>query len=117
MSEPEKAIELNLGGNEYELRRDNSELYMYFGKLAMFNHVFIQQESTEELRTGLFVPEQYIGKDTFSMLAATMIDFNFPARLNQIEVAEGDAEIITRILAGSDIQDINDSFPDWYPEV
>jgi len=110
MNEQEPVINVNIGANRYELRRDNSELYTYFGHYALFNHVFIEQQTDENVRTGLFLPEQYIGEDTFAILARSMIMQEYPARINQLKPTDSDMEIITRILAG----DVDDTIPDTW---
>lgn len=117
MSETDPTINLRIGSQEYQLRRDNSELYHYMGHLAVFNHVFIQDTEDEAVRTGTFVPRETIGHDAFDQLAAAMIQYEYPARLNQRGVADGDADVISKILAGKDVEDINDQFPDWLPQV
>lgn len=117
MSEHEPTINLKLGSQEFLMTPSNSELYHYMGALAIWNHVFIEQESAEEVRTGVFVPQALIGEEAFENLGDTMSNMGFPMRLNQREVAEGDIEVITKILAGKDVDEINDAFPEWLPEV
>lgn len=117
MSEREPTIRLTLGKQEFDMTPSNSELYHYFGALAIWNHIFITQEEEDKTRTGVFIPQEVIGKEAFENLGDTMSNMNFPMRLNQREVLEGDVEVITRILAGSDVDDINEAFPSWLPEV
>lgn len=114
MSEREPQINLNVGGTEYQLRRDNAELYTYMAQLAMFNHVFIEQQNTDNVRTGLFLPQQYVGDEVFNTIAATMLEHEYPARLYQREVSDSDAEIITNILKGKDVEQ---DWPDWLPPI
>lgn len=106
-------INLNIGGQEFELRRDNSELYHYFGRLAIWSHIFVEDAEQEELRRGTFIPREYIGEEAFDAIAAAMVQYEYPCRLNMQSVDEGDAEIITKILAGKDIDKLNDEYPEW----
>lgn len=117
MGEQEPKINVNVGGNEYELRRDNAELYTYIARYALFNHIFVEQQNSDNVRTGLFLPAQYVGSEVFNMLASTMLKYEYPARLNQLNVSDTDADIISKILAGKDVDNINDDFPTWLPEV
>ena len=114
MSETDPTINLRIGSQEYQLRRDNSELYHYMGHLEVFNHVFIQDTEDETVRTGTFVPRETIGHEAFDQLAAAMIQHEYPARLNQRSVADGDADVISKILAGKDVEELDSYRPeDW----
>lgn len=117
MSESEPTINLKIGSQEFEMTPSNSELYHYMGALAVWNHLFVQTEESEELRTGAFIPRELIGHEQFDQIGVMMAENGFPCRINQREVAEGDVEIITKILAGKDVDEINDQFPDWLPQV
>lgn len=113
MSEREPQINLSIGSQEFEMRPSNSELYHYVGALAVWNHLFIQTEESEELRTGTFIPRELIGHEQFDEIGVMMAENGFPCRINQKEVAESDAEIITKILAGK----VEDTLPEDWGEV
>ena len=117
MSEREPAINLSIGSQEFELRRDNAELYTYMARLAMFNHIFVEEKEEKGVHHGTFIPQELIGDEAFTQIAATMVQYDYPARINQRAVSDGDALVITKILAGKDVDQINDGFPDWLPEV
>lgn len=101
-------INLTVGSQEFHLRRDNTELYQYFGALAIWSHIFVEDLDEEEIRRGTFIPREFIGHEPFDMIAAAMVEHEYPVRLNQRSVDESDAEIITKILAGKDIEKLND---------
>lgn len=113
--EPEKKPQINLsiGSQEFELRRDNSELYSYLGSLAVWNHVFVTSVEEDEVKTGTFIPRELIGHEPFDKMASAMIQHAYPVRLNQRQVVESDAEIITKILAGNDVDKLDEERPDW----
>lgn len=110
MSEQEPTINLKIGSQEFLMTPSNSELYHYMGALAIWNHVFIQQEEADEVRTGVFVPQALVGEEVFTNLGDTMSSMGFPMRLNMRSVSESDIEIITKIIAGKDLEE---GYPDW----
>ena len=116
MTEKEPQINLDLGSQQFELRRDNSELFHYMGKLAVWNHVFVESTKEDGKRTGTFIPSGFIGEEVFNGIALAMVKLEYPSHLNQREVAEGDVEIITGILS-RDIKDIDTERPEWLDEV
>lgn len=117
MSEAEPAINVKIGSQEFQLRRDNSELFTYMAQLAMFNHVFVEDKEENGVHHGTFIPQQLIGDEAFGTIAAAMVQHEYAARINQRAVTDGDADVITKILAGKDVENINDEIPDWLPEV
>jgi len=109
MSEHEPQINLSVGNNEFELRRENATLYTYLAHAA-FAHIFIEDHSDERTKTGTFIPRELIGEENFDIVALAMIENFYPAHINALEVSDGDAEIITRILSGG----VEDEVPeDW----
>lgn len=106
-------IRLTVGSQEFHLRRDNTELYHFFGALAIWSHIFVEDLDEKEIRRGTFIPREFIGHEPFDMIAAAMVEHEYPCRLNMREVQESDAEIITKILAGKDIEKLNDEYPEW----
>lgn len=100
-------INLSIGNQEFQLRRDNSELYHYLAFTA-FTHIFIQDSEDDELRRGTFIPREYIGHEPFDMIASAMLEHDYVCHLNLREVSDSDAEIITKILLGK----VEDTLPD-----
>ena len=111
MSEQEPKINLRVGSREFELRRSNAEIFHYMAKLAVWNHLFILDNEDDEIKRGTFVPQISIGEEAFTEIMVMMLKNEYPARLNQREVAPGDVEIITKIAKGTD----EDEIPDWLP--
>jgi hypothetical protein len=116
MNESEPQINLTINSTEYELRRDNSELYTFLGQAA-FAHIFLEEASEGNVRSGIFIPRELIGHNDFDQVAIAMVEHNYPAKINQLRVPEKDAEIITKILAGKDVEDFNEESPDWLPPI
>lgn len=112
MSEKEPQINLKIGTQEFQLRRDNSELYTYLAQ-ACFNHIFLQDDEDEEVRRGTFIPREFIGHEAFDMIADAMIDNGYPSHVNLHRLTDSDAEIITKILLGK----VEDTLPEDWDEV
>ena len=115
MSEPtgeqEPTINLKVGSHEFELRHSNAEIFHYMGSLAVWNHLFILDNEDDEIKRGTFVPQIIIGEESFMEIMVMMLKKEYPARLNQREVAPGDVEIITKMAKGTD----EDEIPSWLP--
>jgi hypothetical protein len=41
MSEQDPSIRINLGEEKFEMTRDNSSLYTFLGRAAIFNHIYL----------------------------------------------------------------------------
>jgi len=113
MSEEDPTIRMSIGSHEFDLKRTNSEIFHFMGALAVYNHLFILEDETEDVKTGRFIPQELIGKEPFDQVMGLMIENGYPVRLNQLEVSETDAANIERILKGNDADEI----PNWLPEV
>jgi len=113
MSEEDPTIRMLIGSYEFDLKRTNSEIFHFMGALAVYNHLFILEDETEDVKTGRFIPQELIGKEPFDQVMGLMIENGYPVRLNQLEVSETDAANIERILKGNDADEI----PNWLPEV
>jgi len=109
MSEPtgelEPKITLQVGSQEFELRRSNAEIFHYMGSLAVWNHLFILDNEDDEIQRGTFVPQLRIGEEAFTEIMVAMLKNEYPARLNQRHVAPGDVEILTKMARGGEIPD------------
>lgn len=118
MSEKEPVIKLQIGDTEHLLRRDNARLYTFLGKAA-FDHLFFtaDEQPDPDILTGTFIPRDVLGTDQFDGVADYMRQNKYPLYENMPRVPDSDEEIITRILGGKDVDDINDEFPDWLPQV
>lgn len=100
MSELEPLIVAVINGNEYEMTRQNSRLYTFLGKAA-FTHIFIEVQSDEKVSTGIYLFEQII-PDEFPKLAGYMAANQYPMHLNEVNVPEGDIDVLQRHLTASD---------------
>lgn len=84
MSEEEPVIHIN----EYEARRDNASLFMFYGELASRNHIFIQTEEEDGIASGAYC---FPTDDaTFNRMAGFMINNGYTAHINLHQVAECD---------------------------
>jgi hypothetical protein len=91
MSNPEdqSSFQLVIGGQPYEANRSNTTFYGYFGHLACYNHVFhvIKPEKEGDDLRGVYIFGMTKG---FNVLVKHIVDYDFPAHVNQLQVAECD---------------------------
>lgn len=74
----------------------NTTLFTHLGRLAMWDHVFMQTGEEDEMMVGSYV---FRSADVFDELAAFIAENNYPMVLNKIEVSECDQVAFDRMLA------------------
>lgn len=81
---------LQYDGGEFEARPDNSHLYTFMGRLALYNHVFCFDVQDGEVQQSFYI-FQSVDTDGYNELEKYMIDNYYPAHLNLREVSGNDA--------------------------
>lgn len=114
---------LNLGGNEFESRPDNTTLFTFLGKTALngiefdnsrLNHVFFQiGEETEESMSGTYIFRTEQNANIWDTIATHIMTNDYPMVLNRRDVPECDWDAYNRML---DLQVGNEDIPDTLPE-
>lgn len=114
--ENEPAFNYKYDGVERQMRRDNTRLYTFFGRLALYNHVFTTfdreaDDEPKEDQRGLYIyqatlPAQYTRLEEF------IVENSFTQYLNLPEVSEMDQASLHRVLA-SDLHNTNTIPEDW----
>jgi len=105
-NENEPRAHLNIPGGEKEIHRGNARLYTHLGRLAIYDHAFI---SGDDYNSGFYIFNFVGGYDE---LKAFMLRNDFPAYLNQTEVAQGDIDAYDRIIQ-KDMGDFDGVPEDW----
>lgn len=86
-------------GVEREARRDNTVLYTFMGKLAVYNHVFFTFDQEEgKPQQGLYIYKSVL-PDMYTRAEEFIVDNEFPQYLNLLEVSEVDQVNLHRVLA------------------
>jgi len=88
--EPQAKIVTNNG--EYLLNRENSALFTFMGRLALYDHIYYCD--TEEPDINSFFIFSFT--QGFKKLSKYMMDNSFSAHLNMIEVGSGDVDAYIR---------------------
>lgn len=106
--ENEPGIIVNFGEREFEATPENTTLFRFVGKLALYNHIFM-----------LTVPEENIGAYLFNQhpvykeFEDYMVKNQYPIHDNLREVAECDLDAFENMLR-ENAADIGDYPPeDW----
>lgn len=83
----EDEITLHLPSGEFQMTRHNAHLFTFFGELATRNHIFLITEEHEDSMSGSYI---FNWSPVFTQLAGFMAEYDYPMRLNQLEVPECD---------------------------
>lgn len=110
MSELPK-LHLRAGDFEIETTPEDGSLYRYLGKLACYDHIFVQTDITENGKTGnyIFLRNSVAEEDIYA-ITNFMLTRGFECHLNLHEVLECDEEAFSNMIS-QQIGDF-DSFPE-----
>lgn len=104
MSEHEPSIGINLGQTHFEMTRDNSFLYSFIGRAALFNHIWIKRDDLQPPEDSAMTQSTYLFENltftdperaeqwarTYGLLVLRMTELDYPLFLNQKAPAECD---------------------------
>lgn len=83
-------LELNLGGEIFQMRRDNTSLFRFAGELAIYDHVFFVQEELEPGRiAGTYL---FAANPAYPQIRAFIEQHNYPQHINLQEAAQCDID-------------------------
>ncbi len=116
--ESEPFINLNYGNRSFELRRDNTFLYTFLGRLASRNHLFIAEDDQddEDVASGIYMFRQGI-EPYFDKIADYMRTNKYQSVENQQEVADCDEvqyQHYIAQLAHVEANDLDDGIPEGW---
>lgn len=86
---PEPIIELNLNGEKFEATRDNTTLFQFFGRLAIYNHIFLEMGEDEKAPFGAYI---FSDHPTYPDLEELIVAHEFPQHLALREVGQCDVD-------------------------
>lgn len=127
----DKAMELRFNGESYIAHRENTYLFTFFGRLAMYDHVYLVPEQREDVIVGGYIWNDH---KTYQALVDFIRTYHFPQRLNSNEVADCDIDAYKKAHPSglwvpdnrvdlptgsySDLEDLyfTDSFPEEWDE-
>lgn len=104
--ESEPFANINLpNGDKVEMTRQNSSIFTFMGRLAVYNHVYYSGETEEDRPFYVF---SFVGgyKDLFKHMKKN----HYPAHLNLDEVSSTDIEAYERAA----LSDLGDTIPDGW---
>jgi len=85
MKESEPHFTVSIGGESIEARRNNSTLWTFAGKLAVFNHIFLDTDPKDPAAHCYVIRGS---EKNFGKLMATMLACEYPAHLNMRELPD-----------------------------
>ena len=104
-------LNLNLGGEPFEMTPDNASLFTFVGQGALYNHVFLQQEELEENRVrGTYV---FSTSQSFQPLMNFMLEQGYPMHLNLRQVAQCDQDAYEQVIA-QQLDDLDSGLPEGW---
>ena len=90
---PEPIIELNLNGEKFEATRDNTTLFQFFGRLAIYNHIFLEMGREDDKPMGAYL---FSDHPVYPQLEELIVAYEFPQHLALREVGECDVDAWNR---------------------
>lgn len=106
---PFEVIATSTGG-EYELTRENTSIFQYLGKLAIYDHIFITpEEINHPLYIWRFEPTTGDETQNFIQVKEKAVEHDSQVLLNLKEISEQDIEVyILHAKTG-----MGNTLPDW----
>lgn len=110
MSENYEPLRLELSdGTEIEATPDNTSLFMFVGRLACYNHVFIVMN--EEESQGAYI---FSNSNIFTPIGNHILQHDYPLHTNLREVADCDVDAFNRMVHQEATRDLSDGVPsEW----
>lgn len=105
---------IQLEGDDFELTRYNTQLYTFFGRIAIKNHVFVITREDDETVAGVHIWEAF-QTEPYTHIKQHIEKYKYPQYLNLTEIAECDELAFERALQRQ-IDCIEDFIPDEYDE-
>ena len=110
MSEDEPVMNLNTTHGEIEARRDNTTLFTFLGKLALYDHVFIHTGDTEDdVAKGMYIFNQ---NEVYDQMSEYMWENDYPMHINLPEVAQCDLDAFDNMVHKDVEQDLESGIPE-----
>lgn len=107
--EQEPALEITMNGEKILATRDNTTLFQFFGKLAIYDHVFIQTGMDESTPTGAYL---FQNQEVWHDLVDFIVTNEYPQHVALRDVAQCDMDAFDRTMF-ADVR-YNDTFPpEW----
>ena len=114
---------LNLGGNEFESRPDNTTLFTFMGKTALngieydnsrVNHIFFQTgNEDDQTMSGTYIFRTEANAGIFDTILSHITTNDYPMVLNRRDVPQCDWDAFQRMI---DQQAASEEIPDTLPE-
>ena len=107
----EHNLDITIGSEPFEMRRDNTSLFTHLGELAMYDHVFFVRNEEEDGFRGTYLFRQAQG---FKEIVEFMAEHEYPAHLNMLEVSDSDRQAWENFMY-KDLRSL-DSLPDEWDD-
>lgn len=111
---PEPEMSLRINGAEFKATRDNTSLFTFFGRLAVYDHIFIhtgEEEDDDNVQLGAYI---FSNARLFLEMVDYMVTNEYPQHVALREVAECDLKAFDRAQLG-DLRE-SDTFPEEWAD-
>lgn len=108
----EPAMYLTFCGEEYEVTRDDAALFMYMGKLALYNHIFIALEVDEDDEDAPAEAYIFSMNEQYEAVRDFMMDNDYPMHANLRYVADCDLDAYDEMIKRA-VKDIDTVPEEW----
>lgn len=91
------SMTLHMPGGEFEATPINTTLFTFLGRLACYDHVFLQTgEEDEGVISGTYIFNQL---SIYDEMAAFLVEASYPMLLNRIEVPDCDINAFNKMVS------------------
>lgn len=91
--EKDPSMVITTKDGEFEATRENTIIFRFLGKLAMYDHIFFVRDMDEGKGTYLFNQNP-----SYDKIADFMMDNDYPAHINQLRVPECDIQAFDNMI-------------------
>ena len=107
---PEPAMNLRINGAEFKATRDNTSLFTFFGRRALYDHIFIQTGSEDNSTVyGAYI---FSNAEGYVDMVDYMVTNEYPQHVALREVAECDIKAFDQSQLG-DLRETDTIPEDW----
>lgn len=105
--EQEPSMKIGFPDGEFDATRENTSLFTFMGKLALYNHVFFVKDEEEGIGSFLFSLHP-----SYKEISDYMVEHQYPSHINLQEVAECDMDAYEDMIHEYTAPDLEGGVPD-----
>lgn len=103
-------MEISINGEEREATPDNTFLFLYAGRVGMYNHIFHVDDEDDDRSAYIF---ERLHPEAFNTMQTYMMETGYPMHINMRQVAQCDVDAFNQNVDHFASQEV---VPDTLPE-